>query len=332
MKQHPIASLSIDLDDKWSYLKTHGDASWSAFPSYLEIAVPRVLEVMRGFDQRITFFVVGQDAALARNHGLLRSIADAGHEIGNHSFLHEPWLHLYSPAEVDDEIRRAEEAIEEASGKRPIGFRGPGFSLSETVLNVLQKRGYLYDASTFPTFLGPLARAYYFRRSRLTGDDLRQRGALFGSFREGFRPLRPYRWSLPGGRMIEIPVTTLPILKVPIHVSYLLYIGTYSRALAVAYFRAALGLCSLTRTPLSLLLHPPDFLGPEEAPELAFFPAMSFSRAEKLDLLHEILTLLFQHRTVVTLEEQARRLASEKANVREITASLFPKQAIPSDS
>ena len=40
----PLASLSLDLDNKWSYMKTHGDAGWEAFPSYLDIVVPRVLE------------------------------------------------------------------------------------------------------------------------------------------------------------------------------------------------------------------------------------------------------------------------------------------------
>jgi peptidoglycan-N-acetylglucosamine deacetylase len=24
----PIASLSLDLDNKWSYMKTHGDPGW----------------------------------------------------------------------------------------------------------------------------------------------------------------------------------------------------------------------------------------------------------------------------------------------------------------
>ena len=36
-----IASLSLDLDNKWSYLKTHGDPGWESFPSYLGILVPR---------------------------------------------------------------------------------------------------------------------------------------------------------------------------------------------------------------------------------------------------------------------------------------------------
>src|SRR5262244_4112674 len=123
----PIASLSLDLDNKWSYLKTHGDTGWESFPSYLDVLVPRVLGFLKARHLTITFFVVGQDAALDKHHELLQAIAAAGHEIGNHSFRHEPWLHLYSEAEIEAELARAEDAIEAATGVRPAGFRGPGF-------------------------------------------------------------------------------------------------------------------------------------------------------------------------------------------------------------
>ena len=59
----PKASLSLDLDNKWSYMKTHGDPGWDAFPSYLHIVVPRTLNLLREFDLTITWFIVGQDAA-----------------------------------------------------------------------------------------------------------------------------------------------------------------------------------------------------------------------------------------------------------------------------
>ena len=126
----PIASLSLDLDNKWSYMKTHGDSKWESFPSYLHLLVPRVLDFLKAQNLTITFFIVGQDAALERNRELLASIAAAGHEIGNHSFHHEPWLHLYSEQQIEMEIARAEDHIERATGYRPIGFRGPGFMIS----------------------------------------------------------------------------------------------------------------------------------------------------------------------------------------------------------
>jgi hypothetical protein len=287
--QKPLASLSLDLDNKWSYLKTHGDAGWEAYPTYLPLVVPRVLDMLRRRGLTITFFVVGQDAARAENHDALRALAEAGHEIGNHSFRHEPWLHLYSEQEIEDELARAEEAIEEATGVRPRGFRGPGFSLSPAVLRVLVRRGYRCDASTFPTFLGPLARAYYFLTARLSEGERSQRKQLFGTFKEGFRPLKGYLWATPEGPLPEIPVTTLPGLRTPFHVSYLLYLSSFLPGLALAYFRAALRLCRWTRTAPSLLLHPLDFLGGDDVPELGFFPAMNLPAARKLDFVSKVL-------------------------------------------
>jgi len=288
----PIASLSLDLDNEWSYIKTHGDPGWESMPSYLDIVVPRVLEILARRGLRITFFIVGQDAALEKNAKALRMIADAGHEIGNHSQRHEPWLHLYSEEELERELAESEAAIEAATGVRPDAFRGPGFSVSETTLRVLHRRGYRYDASTFPTFLGPLARAYYFMTSKLDPEEKRKRAKLFGSVRDGLRPLKPYRWKLPEGELLEMPVTTLPILRVPIHLSYVLYLGTFSPWLARTYFAGALRLCRLTGVEPSILLHPLDFMSGSDVPSLRFFPAMGLDVRQKLERTEHCLTQL----------------------------------------
>jgi hypothetical protein len=308
-KMKPPAGLSVDLDNKWSYLKTHGDLGWETFPSYLDVVVPRLLDAFSSRGLTVTFFIVGQDAALSQNQHALRSIADAGHEIGNHSFKHEPWLHLYSEAEIEDEFQQAEDSIVRATGRHPIGFRGPGFSFSATTLRVLARRGYRYDASTFPTFLGPLARAYYFMTTRLSPEEKRQRANLFGGFREGFRTLKPYRWSTEAGPILELPVTTMPLLKVPIHASYLLYLSTFSPKIALAYFRFALQLCRLTGTAPSILLHPLDFLGGDDEPDLSFFPAMGLKGARKVAFLAEILEILSREFEVMALSELMTRIA-----------------------
>ena len=321
----PIASLSLDLDNKWSYLKTHGDPAWERLPSYLDVVVPRVLDFLKARNLTITVFIVGQDAALDKNRELLRAIAAAGHEIGNHSFHHEPWLHLYSEAQTEIELGRAEEHIERATGQRPLGFRGPGFSLSPATLRILVRRGYRYDASTLPTFLGPLARAYYFMRTRLSPEQREQRKVLFGTFAEGWQPLRPYRWRTEAGEVLEIPVTTMPIFKVPFHASYLLYLSAVAPRLAVPYFRAALSLCQWTATPPSLLLHPLDFLGREDARDLSFFPAMNLPRERKLELVSQALDALCARFAVCTMEAHAAAAAqTPHLPVRESLASRPP--------
>ncbi len=281
-----IASLSLDLDNKWSYLKTHGSDAWADFPSYLDIAVPRILEFLAAYEVNITFFIVGQDAALEKNRHAMSLLAESGHEIASHSFNHEPWLHLYDEAQIDAELAQAEEAIAAATGVRVRGFRGPGFSISQGVLRVLKKRGYEYDATAFPNILNPLARAYFFATSNLTDEQKEKRKALFGNFSDAFRPVKPYRWNLDGESLLELPVTTMPLFKTPIHFSYLLYLSSFSPLLARIYFRFALRLCILTGTAPSLLLHPLDFMGADDDPDLGFFPGMKMPANTKLDFMH----------------------------------------------
>jgi hypothetical protein len=304
----PCASVSLDLDNKWSYMKTHGDEGWDSFPSYLDIVVPRVLEFLKQRDLKITFFVVGQDAAIEANRPALSALAADGHEIGNHSFHHEPWLHLYSQAQLAEEFDRAEAAIEAATGERTIGFRGPGFSCPQTVLEELAERGYEYDCSSFPTFLGPLARAYYFMTANLSQDQQQERKQLFGKFAEGFRTLTPHHLKTKNGPLVEVPVTTMPVFKVPIHLSYVQYLGRYSTWLAKTYFSASLVMCRIFGVEPSILLHPLDFMGAEDDGDLGFFPAMDASVAEKLELAGFVVDQLCTKFEVLTMREHVHRI------------------------
>jgi peptidoglycan-N-acetylglucosamine deacetylase len=316
IKSKRIASLSLDLDNQWSYMKTHADLGWETFPSYLDLVVPRILNFLKERNLVITFFIVGQDAALEKNRAVIKSIAEAGHEVGHHSFNHEPWYHIYPEEQIEAEITQAEEAIESVTGCKPIGFRGPGFSVSQTVIDVLLRHGYLYDASTLPTYIGPLARFYYFMTARLNKEEKRQRDNLFGSIKDGFRPVNAYLWphknTASNLQMVEVPVTTMPVFKIPFHLSYIIYIGSFSPALALLYFKFALGMCRLAGTCPSLLLHPLDFLGQDDIKELAFFPAMNLSKDKKIKLVSEVLRIYVNHFEVVTVQEHARKVLAKK--------------------
>jgi len=305
-----IASLSLDLDNHWSYLKVHGDPGWEKFPSYLHVVVPRVLDFLSRNNLRITFFLVGQDAALERNHPPLKMIADAGHELGNHSFSHEPWFHRYHRSRIESEIALAENCIYKVTGIRTVGYRGPGFSVSELALQVLESKGYLYDASSFPTFCGPLARLYYLWRSNLNGRDREERNMLFGPMSEGFRPLRPYRWR-HGQDLLEIPVSTMPILRTPIHLSYLLYLAGFSPKIALFYFQTALNLYRAASGSPSVLLHPLDFLGVDDQIGLEFFPAMQLTRRRKLEFVADAIRLYCDHFEVVPIREHANAVLTD---------------------
>ena len=307
-----IASISLDLDNQWSYMKTHGDALWESFPSYLDLVVPRILAFLKERNLTITFFIVGQDAALEKNHKAIRSIAEAGHEIGNHSFNHEPWLHLYSKQEIVEEFEKTENALENITGKIPVGFRGPGFSLSPSVLEVLGERNYEYDCSTLPTYIAPLARAFYFFKSpSMSAEEREKLKKLFGKFSDGFRSLRPHFIDASGRKIVEIPVTTLPVVKTPIHASYLMFLSSYSPALARAYWKTAVAACRATGVQPSLLLHPLDFLSGEDVAELKFFPGMNKSCGQKIELLSYAIDMLTDGFDVVNMREHANLFRRE---------------------
>lgn len=307
------ATLSLDLDNEWSYLKTHGDnGRWKEYPTYLDIVVPRIISVLRELNVKLTVFVVGRDAALEKNACALRLLAREGYEIGNHSHEHDAGAPQTDEHRFTAELAEAEESITRATGTRPNGFRGPGFTASEEMLNVLAKKGYRYDASSLPTFIGPLARFYYFWMSKLTREQRKSRRMLFGTLGHALRPIKPHYVGVNGTRLLEIPVTTTPFLRIPFHISYILYLSTFSPAVARSYWRMALRLCQWTRTPPSVLLHPLDFLGCDDVSTLSFFPGMSLTGSVKRARVMECLKTFVSRFEVLPLGEFCSILESRR--------------------
>ena len=312
-KTKPIASISLDLDNQWSYMKIHGDEGWDQYPSYFNIFVPHVLKILDELNLKITFFIVGKDTESEENRTYLRMITERGHEVGNHSYHHESWLQTYSYEKIDKEIKDAEEAIEKVTGVRTTGFRGPGFSWSEDLLKVLEKRGYRFDASTLPTYLGPLARMYYFKKSDLSKEEKKARKELFGKFSEGFRKLKPYKWDLGEGKSItEIPVTTMPVFKLPFHLSYLIYLGNISMGLMKLYLNTAIRMCKITNTSISFLLHPLDLIGGDQISQLAFFPGMNVTSAKKVEIFKTVIQSLSNHYNILNMSKHLDDIESNK--------------------
>ncbi len=299
----------MDLDDKWAFLKTFGDKTWINYPTYFADSIPEALDFLKRKRCLITFFIIGQDATFESNRDLLSEIANVGHEVGNHTFHHDPWIQNYSKVEVDQELEKAELAIEAATKQIPRGFRGPAFTFSPELLSVLSERKYIYDASTLPSVLNPLSRLYFFMSSRLSKEEQKQRKLVFGNLKDGFRPLKSYKWMLDHNQSIlEIPVTTLPFLRLPIHMTYILYLGKFSIKLAIAYFKLAVTFCKIRNIDMSVLLSPTDFLGAEDDHGLSFFPGMDISKIKKLEIIDEIISILQENFLVSRMLEQARNI------------------------
>lgn len=294
-------------------MKTHGDPGWQKFPSYFDIFIPQVLDILDQLKLKITFFIVGQDAALQKNNEALKQLTKRGHEVGNHSFHHEPWFLLYSSERVKREVLDTDNYILKVTGEKPIGFRGPGFTWNRDLFEILIENDYIYDASTLPMYLGPLARMYFFWTSDFSNKEKSQRKDLYGGLKDGFRSVKPYFWQLrSGGRFLEIPVTTIPFIKIPFHLSYLLYLSRFSESLMFFYLNIAIAFCKMTRTNPSFLLHPLDILGGIQVPELAFFPGMDLTRDHKIKIFKKVIKTFSKHFKLVNMSTHAKAILEDK--------------------
>ena len=88
-----LASVSLDLDNLWSYLKTHGDAGWEAGRRISRRSSPSCSMLLEREQLQDHVLRRGCRRRDRQEHGpALRALVQHGHEVGNHSFEHEPWL------------------------------------------------------------------------------------------------------------------------------------------------------------------------------------------------------------------------------------------------
>ena len=81
-----------------------------------------VLDILKAHNIRATFFLTGRETA--ENPKQAKAIADAGHEIGNHTWSHNRMIFV-SPATVRAEIENTDAAIRATGYQGELHFRPP---------------------------------------------------------------------------------------------------------------------------------------------------------------------------------------------------------------
>ncbi len=143
------AALTFDVDAESAVLATHPQFSshmtTMSHQAYGPIVgVPRLLKILARQSLAATFFVPGFTAH--RYPDVIRSIVDAGHEIGHHGYLHETPATLTSEQE-SRALDRGLQALQSVAGITPTGYRAPMWELSYRTPGLLINRGFLYDSS-----------------------------------------------------------------------------------------------------------------------------------------------------------------------------------------
>lgn len=250
-----LLAVSVDLDEIPHYHAIHGlpaPASVGATAVY-DLALSRFDAWARELDLPLTLFAIGADMARAENATALRAMASRGHEIGNHTLDHRYDLVRLSRAEMTRQVVSGADVLAGATGQRPTGFRAPGYTVTDELLDVVRECGAEYDASVFPS------PAYWgVKLAAMGAIAARGRGSrsIVGSPRVLLAPASPYRMGLPywrrGDGLREIPVQVTRGTRLP-------FIGT-PLALAPDALRAALVRGVSGETYVNLELHGIDAL------------------------------------------------------------------------
>ena len=139
-------ALSFDSDHETNELreggKSIGRMSWGQYGN--RVGVPRVLELLKRYDVKASFYVPAVAALLHPDEQ--RRVVAEGHEIGIHGWIHE--LNSVLPYEAERELMfRSTDTLEKITGLRPVGLRTPSWDFSPNTLKIETELGLLYDSS-----------------------------------------------------------------------------------------------------------------------------------------------------------------------------------------
>lgn len=117
----------VDRQDK--VVSISFDAAWG------NEQTQTLLDILKRYDVKSTFFLVGQ--WVDNYPESVKAIADAGHDVGNHSNSH-PQMSQLSTSKMTDEISTCNDKIKQITGKAPTLFRPPYGDYNNAVVNAVR--------------------------------------------------------------------------------------------------------------------------------------------------------------------------------------------------
>ncbi|HKG94778.1 MAG TPA: XrtA system polysaccharide deacetylase [Gemmatimonadaceae bacterium] len=232
MYQPPIRPkhfFTVDVEDYFqvnAFERSVSRTSWDAMPSRVGHNVDVLLDLLARHGSTGTFFTLGWVAS--RHPGVVRRIANAGHEIASHGWWHRRVTTL-TPEEFREDVRSSKQLLEDVAGVAVTGFRAPSFSIvpgGEWAFDVLLEEGYGYDSSLFP---------------------INRPGYGYAS-----TPPVPHGIQRPAGTLLELPLTTTVMAGVRVPASG----GGYFRQFPYAVTRRAFREHATSGIPGMFYIHP----------------------------------------------------------------------------
>lgn len=185
--------------------------------TFSNVGLARLLKLLKKYDIKSTFFITGYYAHINKKSVL--QIKKEGHEIGCHAY-YDTEITKKNYTLVKQELICATKLLTKINKGMISGFRAPRMAINRKILELLSSLGYTYDSSYHPAFFPPK----YFN--------------LFQS-----RKLR----NICG--ITEIPVSVLPLIKLPISWWWFKNIGLWITKLG----------CVFNKSFVNIYFHPWEF-------------------------------------------------------------------------
>jgi peptidoglycan/xylan/chitin deacetylase (PgdA/CDA1 family) len=267
----------------------------------------RALEFFDRHNIKATFFVVGNEL---ENNKLIKEIVLkahlAGHEIENHTYSHPFGLASLPDKEIVEEIEKCNSIIKNLTGRNPIGFRSPGYSINSKIINLLQTNDIKYDSSGFWSVLNPILKI---SQKLIFKNGLKNEG--FGSVnrRLGQKPYSPdfFDWqkkSKDNRDFWELPLPRTGILGLPFYNNFNLwtppiYADFVSKSIKKPY--------------LIYLFHIIEFMDLNDniPEELVIHPNLKTPVAKKISRSEHIIINLLKRYELIKTEDLIQELKNE---------------------
>lgn len=141
--------LTVDVED-WFQVENFSSyishADWGNMELRVNKNIDLILSLLSKHNTKATFFVLGWVAE--RLPELIVKISKEGHEISCHGFNHSLTYELENEY-LENDILTSKRLLESITGTNIIGYRAPSFTISESLLQVLDKLNFHYDSSLF---------------------------------------------------------------------------------------------------------------------------------------------------------------------------------------
>lgn len=148
MSKEILVTIGADIDAVAGWIGSYGGAD---SPSDIqrgvyagEVGTPRLLKMFQRHGVTASWFIPGHTIETFPEQ--VAMVAEAGHEVGAHGYLHENPVAM-SPTQEEEVLIKSVELITDLTGRAPRGYVAPWWELSPVTPALLQKHGFRYDHS-----------------------------------------------------------------------------------------------------------------------------------------------------------------------------------------